>query len=183
MTHKSPLQSKIPVSILAGLGASLLVVGISDSCVTSTRVPAVSDRAMVVPLVAPTIVSSESTADRADLSTGAGTDGEDKQPIRLNPAQIAFKEAKLAVSLSKAQLVQARINLIEFQAKHNNAKILSEQGKLSRKHADTAKTAYELAQLQHSSASIGLQKSTTQLIAAKAEIFKLGRKANNATEM
>jgi hypothetical protein len=184
MTSKSPLQPKIPVSILAGLGAGLLVVSFSDSCaVQSTRVPPVADRVMVLPLVAPTIVSSESTSSRAELSTNAGAEVDDNQPVRINSAEIALKEAKVAVALSQAQLAQARINLIEFQAKHNNAKSLSEQGRVSRQHLDTAKAAYELAKLQHSSASIGLQESRTQLVAAKTEVCRLGRKANPGMTM
>jgi hypothetical protein len=175
MTIKLPQQLKIPVSILAGLGVGILIVSTSDSCVVrSTRAPQVADRPIDLPLVAPTIVNSESTA---------AVEVEDEQPIRLNSARIALKEARVAVSLSQAQLAQARINLIEFQAKHNKAKILSAQGKISRQHLDTAKAAYELAKLQHSSATIGLKESMTQLVAAKAEVYRIARKANPGATM
>jgi membrane fusion protein, multidrug efflux system len=94
-----------------------------------------------------------------------------------------MKEAEVAVSLSQAQLVQARMNLSEFQAEYNNAKILTATGRVTRQQIETAKVAYELAKLQHSSATIGLRAAQTQLIAAKAEVSKLGRKPNSLTEM
>jgi multidrug resistance efflux pump len=135
-----------------------------------------------LPLVAP-IVSSELTSDRGDLSTTARVTAQQQQPSPLQSAHVNLKEAKVAVKLSQAQLAQARINLIEFRAKHNSSKILSAQGKVNRQHADTAKAAYELAQLQHKSASIGLQESQAQLVAAQAEVSKLGRKANLVKQM
>ncbi len=183
MTDKSPLQPKIPVSILAGLGTVLLVASISDSSVVqSSFVPPVAGKTRVVPLVAP-LVSSEPTSEREYLGNNIGMTAKAARSIQLSSAQIALKEAKVAVSLSQAQLDQARMNLIEFQAKHNNAKTLSDRGKVSRQHSDIAKAAYKLAQLQHSSASIGLQESTAQLMAAKAEVSRLGSKANTAKEM
>jgi hypothetical protein len=183
MNSKSPLKPKIPVSILAGLGTVLLVTSISDSSVVqSILVHPVADKTMVLPLVTP-LVSNEPVSDREDLNTNIGVTTKADRPIQLNSAQIALKEAKVAVSLSQAQLDRARINLIEFQAKHNNAKISAAQGKVSRQHTDTAKAAYKLAQLQHSSAAIGLQESTAQLIAAKAEVSRLGSKANATNQM
>jgi hypothetical protein len=183
MPLKSPPQSKLPVSILAGLGSSLLVVSISESDLArSSRSPQVVDRSIELPLVAP-IVSSDLTSDRSDRTTTAKVSAKKQQPSPLQSAHITLKEAKVAVQLSQAQLAQARINLIEFRAKHNSTKLLSAQGKVSRQHADTAKAAYELAQLQHKSASIGLQESQAQLIAAKAEVSKLGRKANPVRQM
>jgi multidrug resistance efflux pump len=132
------------------------------------------DRTNDLPLVPP-IVSSDPTSAQAAL--------EQKQPVQLNSAQITLKQAEVAVSLSQAQLAQARINLAEFTAKHNSAKILSAQGKVSRKEADLALASYKLAQLQHSSASIGLQDSKTQLIAAKAQVSKLGCQSNSGTDL
>jgi hypothetical protein len=139
-----------------------------------------------LPLV-PTIVSSDPTSERfrqaeappTDLNTTAGVAVKEEPPVQLNCAQIALKEAQVAVSLSQSQLAQARINLREFQAKHDSAKILSAQGKVSRQEADTAKAAYELAQLQHSSAAIGLQDSQAQLIAAKSEVSKQKPECND----
>jgi hypothetical protein len=131
------------------------------------------DRTIELPIATP-IISSDATSEQVDVK---------EQPVRLNSAQIALKEAKVAVSLSQAQLAQARINLIEFQAKHNKVKILSAQGKVSRKQADLAVASYKLAQLQHSSAAIGLQDSKTQLIAAKAEVRSPGCKASDVNQM
>jgi hypothetical protein len=125
--------------------------------------------------ILPPIVSSDLTSKQADLKQ--------KQPVRLNAAQITLKQAKVAVSLSQAQLAQARINLTEFTAQHNKTKILSAQGKVSRQQADLALASYKLAQLQHSAASIGLEETTAQLIAAKAEVSKLGCKPNSVTAM
>jgi hypothetical protein len=125
--------------------------------------------------ILPPIVSSDPTSKQADLNQN--------QPVRLNAAQITLKQAKVAVSLSQAQLAQARINLIEFTAEHNKTKILSAQGKVDRKQADLALASYKLAQLQHSSAAIGLQETTAQLIAAKAEVSKRGCKPNSVTEL
>lgn len=107
----------------------------------------------------------------------------DDRPVPLQSARVTLKEAQLAVALSQTHLAQARLNLIEFQAKHNSTKILSQQGQVSRQQADTAKAAYDLAQAQHSSALIEVQECTAQLVAAKAEVCRLGRKANTATEM
>jgi hypothetical protein len=184
MPSTPPQQQKILVSTLTGVGVGLIVVSISGSCdaqATCTRRQVVG-RSIALPLVAP-IVSSESTSDGGDLSTTAQIDVKNDRSAQLNSAQIALKEAQVAVSLSQAQLAQARINLIEFRAKHNSAKILSQQAKVSRQQADTAKAAYELAQLQHSSALTGLQECTAQLVAAKAEVRRLGRKTNTETQM
>jgi hypothetical protein len=199
MPIKSPQSLTLPVSILAGIGSSLIVVSISEfDLVRSSRSPQVADRSIgqsprfcagrrfananELPLVAP-IVSSDSTSDRSDLSTTAEVTAKKQQPSPLQSAHVALKQAKVAVTLSQAQLAQARTNLIEFRAKHNSTKILSAQGKVSRQHADKAKAAYQLAQSQHKSASIGLQESQTQLIAAQAEVSKLGRKANAVKQM
>jgi hypothetical protein len=182
MPTNSPQQQKILIAILAGLGVGSIVVSISGSCdAQSICFRQVADRSML-PLVAP-IASSKSISDGGDLSTTAGIDVKNDRSARLNSAQIALKEAQVAVSLSQAHLAQARINLIEFRAKHNSAKILSQQDKVSRQQADTAKAAYELAQLQHSSALTGLQECTAQLVAAKAEFRRLGRKADTEIEM
>jgi multidrug resistance efflux pump len=132
------------------------------------------DRANNLPLVPP-IVSSDPASEQADLKQ--------KPPIRLNAAQITLKQAEVAVSLSQAQLAQARINLTEFTAQHNSAKILSAQGKVSRKQADLALASHKLAQLQHRAAAIGLQDSKTQLIAAKAEVSRLGCKSDSVADM
>jgi hypothetical protein len=138
--------------------------------------------AVVGLLVAGFIHLPTSNSQSVDRTMGQSPPLEN-QPIRLNSAQIALEDAKVAVSLSQAQLAQARMNLTEFQAKHDSAKILSAQGKVSRQEADTAKAAYNLAQLQHNAASIGLQESTAQIIAAKAEVSKLGCKPNSVTEI
>jgi hypothetical protein len=157
---------------IAGLGIVGLVVAGFIYLPTSNSQS--TDRTNV-PIVPP-MVSSD-----PDLGTTAG-EAVKQQPVRPNSTQITLKEAQVAVDLSQAQLAQARINLAKFQAKHDNAKILAAQGKVSRQAAATAKAAYKLAQLQHSSAAIGLQASQAQLIAAKAEVSKLG-KANSGTEM
>jgi hypothetical protein len=135
--------------------------------------------AIDLPIVTP-IVSSDLASD---LSTTTEVAVKPNQTGRLNSAQNALKEAQVAVSLSQAQLDQARINLREFQAKHDTAKILLAQGKVNRQAAATAKAAYNLAQLQHRSAAIGLKESQAQLIAARSEVNKLGRKANSANEL
>jgi hypothetical protein len=149
----------------------LLVVGLMH---LSTANSQSVDRAIELPRVPP-IVSSEIASAPADVQQAP--------PARLNSARIALEDAKVAVSLSQAQLAQARMNLREFQAKHDKAKILAAQGKVTRKQADLAVTAYKLAQLQHTSASIGLRESQAQLIAAKAEVSKLGCKSNSVTAM
>jgi hypothetical protein len=189
MTSKSPQPPKLPASILAGVGAGvLIVVSIANLGIDSrlrqrsTRSPQVAARSIELPLVTP-IVSSESTSDRGDLSTTARVAAQKQQPSPLPSAHVNLKEAKVAVKLSQAQLAQARINLIEFRAKHNSTKILSAQGKVSRQHVDKTKAADRLAQLQHNTASIGLQESQAQLIAAQAEVSKLGRKANPVRQM
>jgi hypothetical protein len=190
MTSKSPQPPKIPASILAGVGAGvLIVISITNLGIdsprerlrqSSTRSPQqVVDRSIELPLVAP-IVSSESTSDRNTIARVAANQ---QQPRPLQFAHVTLKEAKVAVTLSQAQLAQARINLTEFRAKHDSTKTLSAQGKVSRQHADNAKAAYQLAQLQHKSASIGLQESQAQLIAAQAEVSKLGYKANPIEQM
>jgi hypothetical protein len=134
-----------------------------------------------LPIVTP-VVSVDPTSERA-VSTTTGVDAREKQTAPLQSARANLKEAQVAVSLSQAQLAQARINLSEFQAQHDTTKILSQQGKVSRQAAATAQAAYKLAQLQHRSASIGLQESQAQLVAAKAEVSKLGCKANPVTRI
>jgi Outer membrane efflux protein len=119
--------------------------------------------AIELPLVPP-IVSSDLTWARSDV--------QEEPPVRLNSTRISLNEARVAVSLSQSQLTQARMNLSEFQAKYNNAKILAAQGKVSRQQIDTTKVAYNLARSQYTSAEIGLEASQAQLIAAKAEISR-----------
>jgi acyl-CoA synthetase (AMP-forming)/AMP-acid ligase II len=192
MPSKSPQQSRVPVSILAGLAVGLIVVSISESYFfKSTRSPQVADKAKVLPLVASSVSSKLTSSDRGNLNTATEAKAKNKQPVQLNSdwakptlrERVALKQAKVAVNLSQAQLAQARINLIEFKAKHDKAKILAAQGKVSRKQADLAVASYKLAQLQHNSAAIGLRDSQTQLIAAKAEVRSLGRKANTVKPM
>ncbi len=163
----------------AGVGIVGLVVA---GCIYLPSNSQSVNRPIDLPLVPP-IVSSDPTPEPADLSTTVGVDLTEKQPVRLNAAQITLKQAEVAVSLSQAQLAQARINLAEFTANHNKTKILSAQGKVSRQQAELALASYKLAQLQHSSASIGLQDTTAQLIAAKAEVSKLGCKPNSLTKL
>jgi hypothetical protein len=164
--------SKRGLRPIAGVGIVGLVVAVFMNLPASNSQSV--DRKHELPLVPP-IVSSDRTSKPADLKK--------KQPARLNAAQIALKQAELAVSLSQAQLAQAQINLTEFTAKHNSAKILSAQGKVDRKQADLALASYKLVQLQHRAASIGLQDSKTQLIAAKNAVNKLGCKPNSVAEM
>jgi hypothetical protein len=166
------------------LGRSIVGVGIVGlAIVGASQLPTSNrqqvDRSIELPLVAP-IVSSELTADRPQRNPTVKLTAQQQQPTPLESARIAFTEAKIAVALSQAQLVQARTNLIEFQAQHDNTKILARQGKASRQHLDTAQSARDLARSQHSSATIGLQAARSQLIAAKAEVSKLGCKANSA---
>jgi hypothetical protein len=181
MPSTSPRQQKILVAILAGLGVGLIAVSISGSSDAQSNCVRQANRAILLPLVAP-IVSSDPTSDRGDLSTTAGVAVKNDRLVRLNSAQVTLKEAQVAVSLSQAQLTQARINLSEFQTKYNSAKILSEQGKISRQQLSTAKSAYDLGQAQQSSALIGVEECTTQLVAAKAEVRRLRREANTAIE-
>jgi hypothetical protein len=172
----------------AGLGiVGLVTIGAihlptSNSQQVERVASPLGNRTIDLPIVKPT-VSVETISERADLITPAGVDVKEKPPVKLNSAQIAFKEARVAVSLSQAQLAQARMNLCEFKAKHDKAKILAAQGKVSRKQADLAVASYKLAQLQHNSAAIGLRDSHTQLIAAKAEVRSLGHKANTVKPM
>jgi hypothetical protein len=184
MPIKSPQPPKLPVSLWAGLGTGLLIVisMVDLGIYRSTRSSQVADLAIDLPLVTP-IVSSKSTSDRGNLSTTAEVAAQQQPPIPLQSAHVNLKEAKVAVTLSQARLAQAQTNLSEFRAKHGNAKILSAQGKVSRQHADTAKAAYQLAQSQHHSASIGLQASQAQLIVAQAEVSRLGRKTNSVNQM
>jgi hypothetical protein len=157
---------------IAGVGiVGLVMAGFMDSPASNSQSV---NRTHDLPLLPP-IVSSDPTSKPADLKQ--------QQPVRLNSAQITLKQAEVAVSLSQAQLAQAQINLTEFTAKHNSAKILSAQGKVDRKQADLALASYQLVQLQHRAAAIGLQDTTAQLIAAKAEVSKLGCKPNSIAEM
>lgn len=159
MNVSSKLWRSIAGSGVVGLavaGAIGLSTSDSQQFVRGSRsfAPAIAspleNRAIDLPIVTP-IVSYDPTS------------------IPLNSAQIAIKEAGATVSRSQAQLVRSRMNLIEFQAKHNNTKTLYQQGKVGRQQMDSSKSAHKLMQLQHSSASIGLQESTAQLIAAKAK--------------
>lgn len=156
----------------AGVGiVGLVVAGFIQSSTSTSQQAA--DRAIDLPTVTP-IASSDLASEQVDIQ---------KRPSEQNSTQVALEEARVAVELSQAQLAQARINLREFQAKHDTAKILSAQGKVSRERAAAAKAAYNLAQLQHRSASIGLQDSQAQLIAAKAKVSRLECQAHSATEM
>jgi hypothetical protein len=178
--HAAAEAAAAPTRTIAGFGIVGLVVAGFIHLPTSNSQHV--GRKIDLPLLPP-IVSSDSTSEQSDLSTTVGVDLKQKQPVRLNSVQIILKEAKVAVSLSQAHLAQARINLTESTAKHNKTKILSAQGRVSRKQADLALASYQLAQLQHSSASIGLQDSTAQLIAARSELSKSRCKPNSGTEM
>jgi transposase InsO family protein len=182
MPSITPQQQKILGSILVGLGVGSLFISISSSYdARSTYAPKVAERAIVQPVAS--IGSSKSTADRVNLSTTTREQIRADRSVPFQSAHVTLKEARVAVALSQAHVAQARINLIEFQAKHDNSKILSQQGKFSSQQLDTAKAAYALAQSQHRSALIGLQECTAQLVAAKAEVSRLGRKANTSAQM
>jgi hypothetical protein len=156
---------------IVGIGIiGLGVIGASQLATTNRQQ---IDRAIDLPLVAP-IVSSELTSARGNRDTTVEVVAKQRQPTPLESARIAFKEARVAVELSQAQLVQARTNLIEFQAKHDNTKILARQGKVSPQQSDTTRIAIDLARSQHYSATLGLQAARSQLIAAKAKVSRLG---------
>jgi hypothetical protein len=67
-------------------------------------------------------------------------------------AENSTPEAQVAVSLSEARLAQTHANLQKFQSDYNRHKLLASQGKVTPKQLETAKVAYDLAQLQKSSA-------------------------------
>ena len=169
---RSRQQQTTFVMMLAGLGVSLTVVGISGCDAQSNSVRQ-AQQPIALPFVAP-IVSTEPVSDTQGNTTELEV--KDARPVPLQSARVNLKEAQLAVALSQTHLAQARINLIEFQAKHHSTKILSQQGKVSRQQVDTAKAAHQLAQLQHSAAQMEVQACIAQLVAAKAEVSRLGFK-------
>lgn len=85
--------------------------------------------------------------------------------IAQNPVQ----DAQVALSLSQVHLAQANTNLQKFQSDYSHHKTLASQDKVTPKQLQAAKTAYDLAQLQKSSALKGLQQAQVQVAAVRVE--------------
>ncbi len=140
--RSKPAQKKPPASIWIGLGIGIIIASIAG------------DR----------YVQAKSTnLDIANTRTIASTQGD--VCIAQNPTQ----DAQVALALSEAHLAQTNTNLEKFQSDYSRHKTLALEGKVTPKQLQTAKTAYDLAQLQKSSALQGLQHAQSQLTAVRVE--------------
>jgi hypothetical protein len=150
--RSKPAQLTIPktllVSIWSGLGMGLIVASIAGGRygqATSTNLDIANTRIIASP--------------QSDVC------------IAPDPIQVPkpLQAAQVAFSLSQTHLVQADTNLQKFQADYSRYKTLASQGKVTDKQLQAAKAAYDLAQLQKSSALEGLQHAQSQLAAVRVE--------------
>jgi membrane fusion protein, multidrug efflux system len=155
MSSITSRQRKKVLMILAGLG--IFVAGMfSFDDVRSTTVDLAPNNPIIVAPAAPTLATGNLTTQKSAIES----------------ERLTVENARVAVALSQAQLLQSQTNLIEFQSEYDLSKTLFEKGTVSRQQLDTAKAAYELAQVQKGHALIGVRESSTQLVAAKAEVSK-----------
>jgi hypothetical protein len=137
-----------PVSIWVGLGMGIIVAGI----VVGRYVPATS--------------TDLDTANARIIASKQGDVCTAPSPIQ-SPETI--QAAQVAFSLSQTHLAQTGTNLQKFQADYSRYKSLASQGKATGNQLQAAKVAYDLAQLQKSSALEGLQHAQAQLAAVRVE--------------
>jgi F0F1-type ATP synthase membrane subunit c/vacuolar-type H+-ATPase subunit K len=156
--HRSqPVQLTPPikplVSIWVGLGVGIIIASVGLGIGVITASIAVDRDAQ----------ATSTDLDIANTRIIASTQGD------VCIAQDPIKEAQVALSLSQAHLVQANTNLQKFQSDYSRYKALASQGKATDKQLQAAKVAYNLAQLQKSSALKGLQHAQAQLAAVRVE--------------
>jgi hypothetical protein len=147
-----PAQLTLPktllVSIWSGLGIGLIVASIAGSRY---------------------VKATSTDLDIANARIVASTPSD--VCIAPNPIQAPkpLPAAQVAFALSQAHLVQADANLQKFQSDYNRYKTLASQTKVTGKQLQAAKVAYDLAQLQKSSALEGLKHAQAQLTAVGIE--------------
>ena len=136
--HTKPL-----VSICAGLGIGIIMTSLAENRQIQAAATALD--------IANTRIITATTPAVGGRQTLAQTDA----CIAENSTQ----EAQVALALSQAQLAQTHTNLQKFQSEYNRHKMLASQGKATPRQLQTAKVAYDLAQLQKSSALQDCNKS------------------------
>jgi hypothetical protein len=145
------LSNRILVSICAGLCICAFVASnVSGSSVQA--IPGTLDSINIktnVPM--PPVLDPHQTLAQSDVCV----------------VQYSIEEAEIAVALSQAQLIQANINLQEFHYDYKRYSALALRGKVTKQQLVTATSAFNLAQLQKSSAIKGLQDSKAQLNSAR----------------
>jgi hypothetical protein len=159
MSTITSLQRKKALMILAGLGIFTASISSFEYARSTTTNLAPNNLIVVTPALL--VVCRNTTSDTENLTTSV--EAKDWKPL-LRDDQVAVENAKAAVILSQAQLLQSQTNLIEFQSQYDTAKILFQESTASHQQLDAAKTAYNLAQVQKDAAIIGVRESSTQLI-------------------
>jgi hypothetical protein len=161
MSIITSLQHKKGLMILVGLGIFVTSIFSFDDVRSTTT-------DLIVAPAAPNVWSELTLATRNIITPVEVKD----RKSAIEAERLTIENARVAVALSQAQLLQSQTNLIEFQSEYDLFKTLFEKGTVSRQQLDAAKAAYELAQVQKSHALIGVRESSTQLVAAKGEVAK-----------
>jgi hypothetical protein len=159
------LSNKILVSIYAGLCTCVFVA--SDlSKISVQAIPGNLDSINIQTNVSmPPVLDPRQTLVQSDVYV----------------VQYSIEEAEIALALSQAQLIQANINLQGFHYDYKRYSALALRDKVTQQQLVAFASAFNLAQLQKSSAIKGLQDSKTQLNSARKakESIKISAKKSN----
>jgi hypothetical protein len=115
------------------------------------------------------VPATSTDLDIANTRTIASTQGDVCTAPNVTQAPNPTQAAQVAFSLSQQHLAQTDTNLQKFQLDYSRYKTLASQGKATSNQLQAAKVAYDLAQLQKSSALEGLQHAQAQLAAVRVE--------------
>ncbi len=149
----TPPKKLLVSSIWVGLGIGIIVASIAgDRYTQATSTDGNSANTRIIASTAPVI------GGQKNLAQGG-----------ICLAENSKQDVRVALSLSQAHLVQANTNLQKFQSDYSRDNTLASQGKATRQQLQTAKAAYDLAQLQKNSALQGLQHAQAQAAAARIE--------------
>jgi hypothetical protein len=165
-------------SISLGLGIMMMGVGAIEYSGQSTALRQATFGASIdrQPAITRTAAPTKTTpTDRSLIVANSGST--DRQtagntPNRVQIAQAALEDAKVALALSQADVEQADINIQTFKTEYDRHQELHKRGDIDRQKLATAKKAYDFAQHQKSYALHGLKQAKIQLAAAEIGVEK-----------
>jgi hypothetical protein len=121
-------------------------------------------------------VAALTTPNRALIAVSTGSDRHREAataPDRLEQAQTAVKEAKIAIALSQADVTQAELNLQTFKTDYDRDRDLYRSGTIDRQKLARTSKIYDFAKAQKGRARDGLQQAQAQLIDAELGVDRL----------
>ncbi|AFY94549.1 hypothetical protein [Chamaesiphon minutus] len=160
------LWEKLFASISVGLGIMMMGVGAIEYPGQSTALRQVTLTESIDRQPLQTIATtSDLPAKQNRITTAPGT-----KPDPIQIAQAALQEAKTALTLSRADVAQADINIQTFKKDYDRDRELYKQGKASSQQLAQAKSEYDFAQQQKRYALHGLKQVEQQVEAAEAAL-------------